>query len=67
MANVTEKPSDVNRLAGERGPEPAPLFVEPLSASVDLPMKRAVPRSPQAGLSPVVDAQLSLHPPGMRS
>jgi hypothetical protein len=58
MANVTEKPSDVNRLAGERGPEPAPLFVEPLSASVDLPMKRAVPtlrfsirkpRSPRRG------------------
>jgi hypothetical protein len=58
LANVTEKPSGVNRQAGERGPQPAPLFVEPLSASVDLPMKRAVPtprfsirkpRSPRRG------------------
>jgi hypothetical protein len=43
-----------------RGPEPAPLSVEPLLAAVDLLMKRAVPtlrfsirkpRFPQAGLS----------------
>src|SRR5471032_1471243 len=36
-----------------RGPEPAPVSVEPLPASVDLLMKRAVPtlRFSQAGLS----------------
>jgi hypothetical protein len=43
-----------------RGPEPAPLSVEPLSAAVDLLLKRAVPtlrfyirkpRFPQAGFS----------------
>jgi hypothetical protein len=48
-----------------RRPDPAPLSVEPLSASVDLLMKRMAPtlrfpirkpRSPQAGLSPVVNA-----------
>jgi hypothetical protein len=49
----------VNRRARKRGPEPAPLSVEPLSAAVDLLMKRADPtlgfsirrpRSHQAGL-----------------
>jgi hypothetical protein len=48
-----------------REPEPTPLSVEPLSASVDLLMKRMAPtlrfpirkpRSPQTGLSPVVNA-----------
>jgi hypothetical protein len=47
-----------------REPEPTPLSVEPLSASVDLLMKRMAPtlrfpiRKPrsQAGLSPVVNA-----------
>jgi hypothetical protein len=27
-----EKPAGLNRRAGERGPEPAPLFIEPLPA-----------------------------------
>jgi hypothetical protein len=49
-----------------REPEPTPLSVEPLSASVDLLMKRMAPtlrfpirkpRSPQTGLSPVVHGE----------
>jgi hypothetical protein len=68
MATVAEKPAGVNRgLGRERGPQPVPLSVEPLSAAVDLLMKRAVstlrfyirrPRFPQAGLSPFASAAL---------
>jgi hypothetical protein len=43
----------VNRRARKRGPEPAPLSVEPLSASADLPMKRAVPTPASPLESPV--------------
>jgi hypothetical protein len=55
-----KKPAGLWRRARERGPEPAPLSVEPLSTAVDLLMKRAVPtlrfsarepRFPQTGLS----------------